>query len=94
LLGLPTPNYAHLPVAVDAAGAKLSKQTRAAPIDAHHPAPALFAALQFLGQNPPDELRRATNADFWAWSSAHWRLNRVTGVATQPVPPYAEEQTP
>jgi glutamyl-Q tRNA(Asp) synthetase len=59
LLGLPTPAYAHLPVAVDAAGDKLSKQTRAAPVDARNPAPALFAALTFLGQNPPDELRHS-----------------------------------
>ncbi len=58
LLGLPTPAYAHLPVAVDAAGEKLSKQTRAAPVDARNPMPALFAAARFLGQNPPDELRR------------------------------------
>ena len=56
LLGLPTPQYAHLPVAVDATGAKLSKQTRAVPVDAANPLPALFAAARFLGQNPPQEL--------------------------------------
>ncbi len=59
LLGLRTPTYAHLPVAVDTAGEKLSKQTRAAPVDARNPGPALFAALAFLGQNPPPELRRS-----------------------------------
>ena len=41
LLGVPTPRYLHVPVAVNAAGEKLSKQTRAAPLDARHPVPAL-----------------------------------------------------
>ncbi|MDX9995461.1 MAG: tRNA glutamyl-Q(34) synthetase GluQRS [Rhodocyclaceae bacterium] len=75
-LGHPTPQYAHLPVAVDATGAKLSKQTRAAPVDPRHPAPALFAAARFLGQNPPGECRLA-GADFWAWAMQNWRLDRV-----------------
>lgn len=79
-LGLPTPAYAHLPVAVDAGGAKLSKQTRAAPVDARDPAPALFAAAAFLGQNPPQELRRASGADYWSWIRTHWSLDRVPRV--------------
>lgn len=85
LLGYPTPAYAHLPVAVDATGAKLSKQTRAAPVDARDPAPALFAAARFLGQNPPEELRRAAGADFWAWAAAHWKLDKVPRVMSQAI---------
>jgi len=84
LLGLPTPAYAHLPVAVDATGHKLSKQTRAAPVDAANPALALFAALRFLGQQPPAELRRATSADFWGWAHAHWKLENVPRALTLP----------
>src|SRR4029077_5218390 len=53
LLGLPTPRYLHVPVAVNAAGEKLSKQTRASAIDVLTPVPPLIAALCFLGQNPP-----------------------------------------
>jgi len=84
-LGYPTPAYAHLPVAVDATGAKLSKQTCAAPVDARDPAPALFAAARFLGQNPPEALRRATGADFWAWATAHWKLDTVPRVMSQAI---------
>jgi glutamyl-Q tRNA(Asp) synthetase len=87
LLGYPTPQYAHLPVAVDAAGAKLSKQTHAAPVDARDPVPALFAAAHFLGQNPPAELNRCrlASADFWAWALQNWRLERVPRVMSQTI---------
>jgi glutamyl-Q tRNA(Asp) synthetase len=50
LLGLPTPDYLHLPLALDATGAKLSKQSRSQPVDPRDPLPALRAALAFLGQ--------------------------------------------
>ena len=85
-LGLPTPCYAHLPVAVDAAGEKLSKQTLAAPLDSARPGPALHAALRFLGQAPPDELARADTATLWAWAHAHWRLQQVPRVRQQAIP--------
>jgi glutamyl-Q tRNA(Asp) synthetase len=49
LLGLPTPAYLHLPLVVDAAGTKLSKSTRALPVDPSDPMPALRAALALLG---------------------------------------------
>lgn len=51
-LGLPTPRYGHLPLAVDAEGRKLSKSDAARPVDPAAPMPALHAALQFLGQPP------------------------------------------
>lgn len=77
LLGLPQPAYAHLPVATNAAGEKLSKQTLARAIDNHPPATALLAALTFLGQQPPSALARATLPRIWEWAHAHWQLARV-----------------
>jgi glutamyl-Q tRNA(Asp) synthetase len=53
LLGLPTPAYLHLPLALDADGRKLSKHDRARPVDRADPLPALRAALGFLGQRVP-----------------------------------------
>ncbi len=49
-LGLPTPSYAHLPLAVDAQGRKLGKSLDAPPVDPAAPMPALSAAWRFLGQ--------------------------------------------
>ena len=86
LLGLPQPRYAHLPVAVNAAGEKLSKQTLAAPLDAAQPLPALVAALSFLGQRPPRDLARATVREFWDWAMRNWSLAHVPRAATAPAP--------
>lgn len=77
LLGLPTPSYVHLPVAVNAAGEKLSKQTLAAPLDLQRPLPSLLAALRFLGQAPPGELSGASIEEAWRWAGANWDLARV-----------------
>ena len=50
-LGLPTPGYAHLPLAVDADGRKLAKSTAGLAIDATDPLPALRVACAVLGQD-------------------------------------------
>lgn len=50
LLGARTPRYAHVPVAVNAAGEKLSKQTGARPLDLSDPKAELARARRFLGQ--------------------------------------------
>lgn len=74
-LGFGTPAYAHLPVAANEQGEKLSKQTLASPVE---PAvPVLFRALGFLGQNPPDELLGADIPSFWNWAIAHWDMEKV-----------------
>lgn len=86
LLGLPRPRYAHLPVAVNAAGEKLSKQTFAVPLDASRPLPALVAALEFLGQRPPPELARGTLREFWDWALKNWNFARVPRARTAQAP--------
>jgi glutamyl-Q tRNA(Asp) synthetase len=62
LLGLPTPRYLHVPVVVNAAGEKLSKQTGAEPLDLSRPEQELRRALAFLGQPADlDQARRSWN---------------------------------
>ena len=85
-LGLPTPAYAHLPVAVNAAGEKLSKQTLATAVDPRRPVPALCAALTFLGQHPPPDLAVAERDACLAWARDHWRLDAVPRHRHCPVP--------
>jgi len=86
LLGLPVPRYLHVPVAVNAAGEKLSKQTYAAAIDAQRPLPALIQALRFLGQDPPRELAAASTPVLWQWAIPEWRIERVPRVRQLPAP--------
>lgn len=86
-LGVPTPAYAHLPVVVNAAGEKLSKQTHAAAIEISNPGPSIFAALDFLGQDPPPDLSRAGVTELWAWAMPNWQLRRVPRVRAHPYPP-------
>ncbi|MDR0701071.1 MAG: tRNA glutamyl-Q(34) synthetase GluQRS [Azoarcus sp.] len=86
LLGLPVPAYAHLPVAANAMGEKLSKQTLARAIDSFPPARALAWALAFLGQHPPDALAGASLAQVWAWARAHWCIERVPRRLQCPAP--------
>ena len=50
LLGARAPRYAHVPVALNAAGEKLSKQTGARPLDLSEPRAELARARRFLGQ--------------------------------------------
>ncbi|OGV78451.1 MAG: tRNA glutamyl-Q(34) synthetase GluQRS [Methylotenera sp. RIFCSPLOWO2_02_FULL_45_14] len=77
LLGFSTPHYAHVPVASNATGEKLSKQTLAKPIETsvanHH----LHDALCFLGQKPPAAIKNATLNEMWRWAFLYWNLEAV-----------------
>jgi glutamyl-Q tRNA(Asp) synthetase len=84
LLGFAHPDYVHLPVALDASGAKLGKQTGAAPVSRLAPARALHAALEFLGQRPPSELRRESALEpIWTWAVEKWRVDTLRGVRSR-----------
>ncbi len=85
-LGYATPAYAHLPVASNAAGEKLSKQTLAPALEPAAAAASLCAALRFLGQAVPAELARASVPEVWAWAFAHWSfaaLPRTPSIVLQ-----------
>lgn len=80
LLGLPTPAYLHLPLAVGESGQKLSKSGDAPAIDARKPAAELRRALAFLGQ-------RASNVDdvalLLATAERNFDLAPLRGITTR-----------
>lgn len=86
-LNAPTPDYCHLPIALDKNGKKLCKHTHAEPIDTLPSLDALLSAWHFLGQasdtsnshrQTPDSVK-----DFWPWAIANWSLTNVPLVHKQ-----------
>jgi glutamyl-Q tRNA(Asp) synthetase len=71
LLGLPLPEYSHLPLVMDENGKKLSKQNMALPVDTKNPLQTLLQAARFLGQTPAAEIP-SNLAEFWEWAISSW----------------------
>lgn len=78
-LGLPTPEYFHVPVVVSADGQKLSKQTGALPVGIAEPASVARRVLQALGAPVPRELSGAPPRELWPWAVARWRIDSLRG---------------
>ncbi|MCU0834280.1 MAG: tRNA glutamyl-Q(34) synthetase GluQRS [Chromatiaceae bacterium] len=83
-LGLATPAYAHLPLAVDQAGRKLSKSSAATPVERADPIPALLRAWAFLGQSPLPE-RAAHPDELWSLAVPLWDLARTPATLALPI---------
>ncbi len=84
-LGLSSPAYAHVPVATDRNGVKLSKSAGAAAIDLMRPMQELWRALRFLQQDPPPELLQGSLAGLWDWAIVHWSAAPLRGMRSAPV---------
>jgi glutamyl-Q tRNA(Asp) synthetase len=84
LLGLSTPEYLHLPVALNAAGEKLSKQTLADPVERGRTAVVLADVLRFLHHPPPDEVASAGVTALWQWAVPSWRRERLPSLLSAP----------
>lgn len=96
-LGATLPRYAHLPVATNLAGEKLSKQTRAPAVHAADGVPLLVAALRFLGQAVPAAVENCSLAEFWRWAITNWRMAAVPrqrGIVCGLVAPSASQCLP
>jgi glutamyl-Q tRNA(Asp) synthetase len=76
ILGLPTPQYFHLPVVVNEHKQKLSKQTGATAVDARDRAAAV-RVLEMLGLQVPRELAHERPGALWQWAVEHWRIDAL-----------------
>ena len=81
-LGYPTPRYLHIPVATNAAGEKLSKQTLAPEIHPDDADAHLAAALDFLGQPKPTV---TTPSRILEQAAGNWDPARIPRKASIPV---------
>ena len=82
VLGYTPPLYMHLPVALNDAGTKLSKQTGAQPLDSKTLSKSLFSALEFLSQDPPAELSKAPSREILVWAIVNWRPGNIRTTGT------------
>ncbi len=76
------PEYAHVPLAVNAAGQKLSKQNLAPALPTNHCLQTLCEVLTFLGQQPPRPQDITHLTELWDWSITHWNIRNVPRVLT------------
>lgn len=86
LLGVPTPAYLHLPVAVHADGRKLSKQTLARPVNTDAALAVLCAVLDFLNHPPPETVRRGGLDALWRWAIDNWHRARLPALESIAAP--------
>jgi glutamyl-Q tRNA(Asp) synthetase len=86
-LELPAPSYAHLPLAVDSEGRKLSKSQQSLAIDVRHASTALWHALAFLRQTPPPSLLGASTREIWTWAQSQWNSDALQGIKLAAAPP-------
>jgi len=76
-LSYSTPDYIHIPLAVNNKGQKLSKQNMAPAINLADPRPTLINALEFLNQQPPADLRDTSIDDIWQWVIDNWSVKNI-----------------
>jgi glutamyl-Q tRNA(Asp) synthetase len=84
-LGLATPAYAHVPLATDRSGVKLSKSAGAGAVDATRPTEELWRTLRFLRQEPPSELCEGPLELLWEWAVHRWTTTPLIGQKQAPV---------
>jgi glutamyl-Q tRNA(Asp) synthetase len=83
-LSFAEPVYLHVPIALNAAGEKLSKQTRAMPLP-RDPLATLLSAWRFLDQPLPFDLPASLD-EFWRHALATWSVARLPPVPMLPAP--------
>ena len=80
-LGLPTPEYAHHPLATGVDGRKLGKRLGSDPICRLPASEAVQLALRFLGHKPPSGMELK---ELWSWAIAHWQAESIPFAESKP----------
>lgn len=83
LLGLPQPDYAHVPLVLNESGQKLSKQNLAPAIRTSDCLRTLVACLRFLRQDCPDAADFSSLTQCWDWALAHWDITKIGKAQAQ-----------
>lgn len=81
MLGLRTPNYAHIPIAVNDHDLKLSKQNFSKGIEKQDASALIFKSLKFLGYDPPNMMIKASVREQLQWALCNWDIHSVPKLA-------------
>lgn len=73
----PIPVFGHVPLVMNSAGQKLSKQNLAPALNDSTAAKNIFSALQFLHQQPPVALACEPVDTLLGWAIDHWQIRPV-----------------
>ena len=73
-------------MATNAQGQKLSKQNHAAALVAGEESENLWLALQWLEQQPPDELKKQPVRQILDWAISNWALDAISNQLTVRAP--------
>ena len=76
------PMFMHIPIIVNDAGEKLSKQTHAPEIKKHQAKDLLINVLADLGHDPPRSLRWRPLWVTWVWAMRNWDANLIPKVTS------------
>lgn len=74
-LGYRTPDYAHIPLVLNAQGQKLSKQTLATALPLDNIKDTLIQAFNFLPYLPKPVPHFSSLPALWQWAITHWQLS-------------------
>ena len=77
LLGLPIARYLHIPLIKNEEGKKLSKQTGAKGLEIKRASQQLAEALEFLGQELPEDIRYSKPAELLHYAVSNWNSDNI-----------------
>jgi glutamyl-Q tRNA(Asp) synthetase len=87
-LNLPTPDYAHVPVLLNADGQKMSKRTLAAEAETRYPGRVLSHLLGLLQHPLPTGMEAAATEEILDWAIRHWQLARLRDIDSMVPEPF------
>jgi glutamyl-Q tRNA(Asp) synthetase len=83
-LNLPTPEYIHVPIVINADGQKLSKRAGAQPVNSRDATVIVPTILSYLGLKVPKRLLGQRPGKLWEWAIDNGDFSRLSGVLETP----------
>ncbi len=80
ILDYKSPQYSHIPIAINKYNKKLSKQSGAKELNIKSNTVNLFFGLRALNQQPPKKLKHETIRNIWQWAFENWDIQKLVDI--------------